>query len=238
MTVFTRRSEFKMAPGLDFPRVVGALLHLIIIPFLNYQVMYNDLGAGLLSSWTSVNPLSDDRKALYMFLCAFYAVRWAVGMIVMMGSVDLRTAVVVAVIHIFLHELPYVVFSMGFWGATTDLTARDYVAAGLMVLAGVLQHGSELQRWFFKRDPGNRGRIHTSGLFALARGINHTGHILRDLASCLFAPNPVLLLYLLGAYDLVFRIVPETVDHMRKKYGEAYEKYEKATPALFIPGVY
>jgi hypothetical protein len=26
-------------------------------------------------------------------------------------------------------------------------------------------------------------------------------------------------------------------DHMRKKYGGAYAKYEKNTPALFIPGV-
>jgi steroid 5-alpha reductase family enzyme len=126
---------------------------------------------------------------------------------------------------------------MGFWQAPYDLMMRDYVAASLMVLAGILQHGLEAQRWWFKRLPENKGMLHTGGLFRLARGINHTGHILRDFGSCLFAPNPFFFIYVVTCYALVVRIVPATVEHMRKKYGEAYEKYEKTTPALFIPGV-
>lgn len=161
-------------------------------------------------------------------------------------------AVIVSVIHLLFHEGAYVLLSMldfgssspltfyGLWNVSKDepLTTKDHVAAGLCVLAGVLQHGSELQRYLFKKSPKNAGKIHTEGLFSLARGINHTGHVLRDFASCLFAPTPFVLLYLGADYDLLCRVFPETVEHMRSKYGKVYINYEKKVPWKFIPGVW
>jgi protein-S-isoprenylcysteine O-methyltransferase Ste14 len=237
MTVFARTKDHTLAPSIGIVRITSAIIHLAI-PALMYQVMYNGLGSEFLSKYTTVEPLSAERKQLYLFLDIFYAVRWAIGMLTMLGEVTFSSAMLVAAFHILVHELPYIVFSMGFYGAPIDLTVRDYVAAALMVIAGVLQHGSELQRWAYKRDPKNRGKLHSGGLFSLARGFNHTGHILRDVASLMFAPNPVLLIYLVLEYDLLFQIIPATIAHMKIKYGEQYTKYERQTPALFIPGIW
>ena len=39
-------------------------------------------------------------------------------------------------------------------------------------------------------------------------------------------------------YQLWFMVTPETVAHMRSKFGAKYEAYAKETPSLLIPGVY
>jgi hypothetical protein len=65
-----------------------------------------------------------------------------------------------------------------------------------------------------------------------------TGHVIRDLASSLFAPNPLLLLYLFADDGLLFGIFPKTVEHIKTKYVEKYEAYAKATQNLLVPGVY
>lgn len=248
MTVFTRKSEYKVAPKLDVPRIVAFLLHVPCIPVLFYHILYNGFGMEFLSKYaTTFEPLSEERKRLYMILSTFYAIRWSIGMIIMMGDVNLQTAITVGILHIVFHELPYIILSMtggpfGIGARPPDsLSIRDYIAASFMILAGFLQHYSEYQRYVFKLDPKNKGHIHTNGLFKYARGINHTGHILRDFASCLFVPtisNPFLWFYILGDYDLAFHIVPETVQHMKNKYGKEYTKYEQSTPYLFIPGIY
>mmetsp|Transcript_28473 Transcript_28473/g.32752 ORF Transcript_28473/g.32752 Transcript_28473/m.32752 type:complete len:138 (+) Transcript_28473:261-674(+) len=136
------------------------------------------------------------------------------GMLTMMSQVTHSSGVFVAFKHFLADEMGYILFG----SRPGALTSRDYLAAALMILAGIFQHVSELQRWWFKRDSKNVGKLHTLGLFAYARGINHTGHILRDVGHMLLAPNPYLmLLFVCADYDLAFKIVPETIEHMRKK---------------------
>lgn len=65
-----------------------------------HQVLYNGLGIELLSKYTTVAPLSDERKALYLFLSSFYGVRWAFGMLTMMGEVPMDIGVFVGLSHL------------------------------------------------------------------------------------------------------------------------------------------
>lgn len=43
------------------------------------------------------------------------------------------------------------------------------------------------QRYLFKTQPANKEKLHTGGLFAYARFINHTGHVLYDVANALLS---------------------------------------------------
>jgi hypothetical protein len=73
-TVFQRKLDHTGVPGIEFPRVISAALHLAI-PLVTYQVMYEGLGTEGLSRLTTVVPLSPERKgALYFFLNIFYSV--------------------------------------------------------------------------------------------------------------------------------------------------------------------
>ncbi|CAB9521335.1 Ergosterol biosynthesis ERG4/ERG24 family [Seminavis robusta] len=240
-TFFFRSSEFKGAPGLELSRVVAAAMHLSI-PLVMYSAMYNGVVFHWLSQYINLHELSEDRKALYLFLDCFYSVRWAIGVLIMQGELTLSLGIIVALKHLLCDEFGYGVGSMlvNSWGTRTGpLTTRDYTCAFLMIVAGILQHGSEIQRWLFKRNPSNKGKIHTGGLFYYARGINHTGHILRDMAHVLMVPNLFFVLfYPVPDYDLACQIVPETQNHMKQKYGEQWEKYEKQTPYVFLPGLF
>jgi protein-S-isoprenylcysteine O-methyltransferase Ste14 len=229
-----------MAPPLELSRVVATVMHLSI-PFVMYSALYNGMVFDWLSQYMSLEKLSEERKTLYMVLDIFYSVRWAIGVLVMQGDLTLPIAIFIPMKHLFFDECGYIVGSMlvNSWSFRAGpLTRWDYCCALLMIVAGILQHGSEIQRWFFKRDPQNKGKIHTDGLFHYARGINHTGHILRDIGHVLLSPNLCVLLFAMADYDLSCKIVPETQEHMKQKYGEQWEKYERQTPFIFIPGVY
>jgi steroid 5-alpha reductase family enzyme len=111
-------------------------------------------------------------------------------MLTMMSQVALPSGIVVVFKHFLADEMGYILGG----SRSGALTLRDYLAAALVIVAGIFQHFSELQRWWFKRGSKNVGKLHSSGLFAYARGINHTGHILRDIAHMLWAPNRYLML--------------------------------------------
>ena len=62
---------------------------------------------------------------------------------------------------------------------------------------------------------------------------------MNDWAIVLFVPNPGFMVMFAGVvYQLWFMVTPETVAHMRSKFGAKYEAYAKETPSLLIPGVY
>ena len=243
---FKRTQEHRVGPpGWELARVIGAVGHLLI-PVLMYYVLYEGwlLEVFAKTTWSGeLVELSPERKTLYMALCSFYCLRWSFGIMTMLGTVDLSMGFMLPIMGgLVFHTLTYIMGSMGaFWSpvASYELTSRDYVAAAMMVVAGILQHGGEAQRWWFKRNPAHKGQLHTTGLFAYARFINHTGHVLNDFSICLFVPNiGFMLLALSVVYQLWFMVTPETVEHMKSKYGSKYEDYAKKTPSLFIPGIY
>ena len=242
-TFFFRNKDMKGPPTFfELSRIVGGILHLCI-PVIVYHILYKDLLSQLsfTKDWNFVE-LHPNRKKLYMILDIYYAVRWSLGCFIMNSKLTTPIAIIVSMKHLVCDELGYVVSSMlvtSYGYNPGSHVERDYICAIMMIVAGILQHYSEIQRYIFKLNPNNRGKIHTDGLFSLARGINHTGHVLRDIAHVILSPNLFLIMiYLLADYDLVFEIFPETQVHMKTKYGDQWTKYETQTPYRFIPGIY
>lgn len=240
-SAFGRKADHTGVPALDAPRIVGGLGHILIIP-LSYFWIYGGLGEQFVDLiGLPSQPLGADRARLLFALDCYYAVRWAFGIVTMNSTLDLGTSFGVTTVHALLHCLLY--STMGMWADSSvpvDLTNVDYLGAAMVLVAGVLQHGAELQRYLFKRDPHNKGKLHTSGLFAYARFINHTGHTMRDVgAMCLARTWLFSGVSLVGAsYQLLVVSMFDTIKHMKKKYGKQYDAYEKQTPYLLVPGVY
>lgn len=65
-------------------------------------------------------------------------------------------------------------------------------AGVVLYAAGLLtEMGSETQRWAFKRDPRNKGKVYSGGLFSLARHINYGGYTIWRASYALVAGGPV-----------------------------------------------
>ncbi|WP_027835714.1 DUF1295 domain-containing protein [Maritalea myrionectae] len=114
----------------------------------------------------------------------------------------------------------------------------DFFAIGLFALGCILNTMSELQRHIFKKDPANKGKLYTGGLFAYSMHINFFGDIVWVAAYALVAGHwlgaaiPVMLFCLFAFYN-----VPMLDDYLRDRYGDAFKDYEARTKKL-IPFIY
>mmetsp|Transcript_38938 Transcript_38938/g.79654 ORF Transcript_38938/g.79654 Transcript_38938/m.79654 type:complete len:250 (-) Transcript_38938:399-1148(-) len=231
------------------PKITGALIHLSIPFAVNYLLKIDAgcrfaraVGDMLGRKEFDVKPVGGDRIPFYTLLSAIYAGRWMLGMFTANGGGPMPWAgtMAAAILHLILLQIvPFVFLSVTRGGLPDELNQWDYVAATLSVLAGILQHGSELQRLLFKLDPSNKGQVHMSGLFYYARFINITGHFLQEVSMALATRSVVLALFCgMIANYLFFQLAVETDQHMREKYREKYERYCQQTPYKFIPFVW
>ncbi|MCF4097041.1 DUF1295 domain-containing protein [Maritalea mediterranea] len=114
----------------------------------------------------------------------------------------------------------------------------DYLGIALFALGCVLNTLSELQRHWFKKDPANKGKLYTGGLFAYSMHINFFGDIVWVIGYALVAGHwlgaaiPVMLFGLFAFYN-----VPMLDDYLRDRYGEQFKAYEARTKRL-VPFIF
>ncbi len=87
---------------------------------------------------------------------------------------------------------------------------RFMLGLPLCVLGLFLESASEIQRRNFKRDPQNRGKPYSGGLFSLARNINYGGHTLWKTGFAMISAGWVWATVVGGTYfyDFASRAVP------------------------------
>ena len=168
MSVFTRNQSMAVKRGVEAPRLVAAALHLTI-PLLTAQLTFGGVAQTYLSQVAEVTPLSQDRMMLLWYLDVYYSVRWAFGMLTQSAVFGFGMGIQTYFVHLILNQSLFITVSILAPGVPAELTTLDWVGAGMAIVAGVLQHGSETQRWLYKRDPRNAGKLHTTGLFGLAQ---------------------------------------------------------------------
>ncbi len=114
----------------------------------------------------------------------------------------------------------------------------DYLAIIIFILGSSLNTISELQRHFWKKNPKNKGKIYTIGLFKYSMHINYFGDILWVSAYAIITRNsyaiviPILLFCL-----FVFWNIPALDKYLANRYKREFEEYEKRTKKL-IPLIY
>lgn len=139
----------------------------------------------------------------------------------------------------------------------TQLPLQTVVGLGMYVLGMVLEWGSEMQRLNFKRDPRNKGKVFTGGLFGLARHINYGGYTLWRAGYATAAAGWVWGAIIAGffTYDFVNRAIPELDDYCGKRvsyflpfaavllivcfmqYTAEWMQYKKDVPYKLLPFV-
>ncbi|TPX31201.1 hypothetical protein SmJEL517_g05422 [Synchytrium microbalum] len=119
-----------------------------------------------------------------------------------------------------------------------DLSYLDYAAIGLFTVGSLIETVSEYQRNAFKKNPANKGKIYTDGLFGLARHINYGGYVIWRGGYALGSGSAFALVQpVFQLYDFYSRAVPELDQHMSAKYDDQWKTYKKKTPFVLIPAV-
>lgn len=123
-------------------------------------------------------------------------------------------------------------------GTATPFGWLDGIGAAMVLIGSVLNSGSELQRWHWKKNPTSKGKCYTKGLFAYSMHINYFGDSIlfsgwAILAASLFAwPIPIFI-----TASFVWFHIPALDAYLAKRYGKDFEAYAAKT-AKFIPFVY
>ena len=138
--------------------------------------------------------------------------------------------------------IAYATYQIGFvllggWN-TTGFGMLDYLGILLFIIGSYLNTYSEFQRRRFKKDPKNKGKLYTLGLFQFSRHINYFGDICWVIGWAIVTHNiwsifiPILL-----TLGFIFLFIPELSRYLETNYVDEYLDWKKQTKKL-IPFIY
>jgi protein-S-isoprenylcysteine O-methyltransferase Ste14 len=121
---------------------------------------------------------------------------------------------------------------------STPIGGIDYLAVVIFILGSGVNTGSEWQRKQFKKDPQNKGKLYTQGLFGIVRHPNYLGDILWATGWAILTQNYwASIIPVVCAAGFIFMFIPQLSDYLADHYGKQYQEWEKRSKKL-IPMVY
>ncbi len=114
----------------------------------------------------------------------------------------------------------------------------DVLALAVYALGTLIHFGSDYQKHRFKRQPESRGRLLTTGFWALCRHPNYFGDFLVYVSFAILAQHPLgWIAPVTNVLQYLFDAIPKNETWAAEKYGEAWEEYKSRTKR-FVPFVY
>ena len=175
-------------------------------------------------------------RQIIMFICCFvYFLRFSTGLFVFMQRK----------ISWFEGGLVTVLFFMMFYyfgisaGSHPDpIGIIDIFGISLFLFGSCINTLADYQRFSWKLNTENKGRLYTSGLFKYAMHINYFGDTVAYFGLAMITYNGACLLISIGmvVYFIAFEI-PMLDDHLSKKYKQEFTEYSMATKK-FVPFIY
>ncbi|EED18342.1 conserved hypothetical protein [Talaromyces stipitatus ATCC 10500] len=112
--------------------------------------------------------------------------------------------------------------------------------AGTYLIGILTETVSEFQRTECKKNPANKGKPYSDGLFSFATHINYGGYTIWRTGYALVTGGlPMAALqFSIFFYDFVTRGIPVLDDYLANRYGDAYKEIKSRVKYRLIPGVY
>ena len=115
-----------------------------------------------------------------------------------------------------------------------------YAGFTIFMASAAVELLAELQRIAFKAKKENRGKVCTTGFWAITRHVNYTANVLFGFGYGLATGGPLYSLATAGMYvsNFTLNAMPSIEKYCREKYGEQWAKYERDVPWQLFPGIY
>ncbi len=113
----------------------------------------------------------------------------------------------------------------------------DITGILLYVIGSYFNSRADYQRYIWKRDPENKGRLYTEGLFKYSMHINYFGDSLVYIGIAMLTRDYICLFVSIGIIlNFAFLQIPMLDKHLSRKYADEFAEYAKRTKR-FIPFV-
>jgi steroid 5-alpha reductase family enzyme len=186
-----------------------------------------------------VNP----RTVIVALLLGIYLVRlnwvllaWSRGTAV--GKLDRSALPSKILISVVLTNTAGWAYCLPFFFATRSpvpLGVTDVAALAVYVVGTVFHFGGDWQKWQFKADPANQGKILDIGLWSLCRHPNYFGDFLIYISFAMIGGHAwAWIAPLLNFLQYASDAIPKNERWAKRTYGEAWADY-KARTKVFVP---
>ena len=183
---------------------------------------------------------ADLTRAKVLAGCALlYFLRHVLTLFVLLKRRVEMSEVLGLVVFMAVFEIGFLLLGAGVLsGTATPFGWLDGIGVAMVLIGSILNSGSELQRWHWKKKPSSKGKCYTEGLFGYSMHINYFGDSILFsgwalLTASLFAwPVPIFI-----TASFVFFHIPALDAYLAERYGSDFEVYAKKT-AKFVPFVY
>jgi protein-S-isoprenylcysteine O-methyltransferase Ste14 len=127
----------------------------------------------------------------------------------------------------------YVGFSLLGGPTSIPIDWMDGLATGLFCAGSFTNTYSEILRDIWRRQPHNKGKLYTGGLFRYARHINYFGDLLWVSGLALLTRNVWSALIPLFLFSFFFFYnAPELDRHLQEKYPQEFAAYKERVKML------
>lgn len=187
-------------------------------------------------NWT----IGDHQRAQILLACAFiYWLRHIITLFYLLERKIAWSEVFELIAFMAFFEIGLLLLGGGvFRDYQINFSRLDLVALILFFIGSYLNSYSEIQRKTWKKDPANKAKCYTKGLFRYSMHINYFGDIALFTGWCLFTYNVWTLgLPLLMALMFIFHHIPSLDSHLLERYGKEFKTYSEKTKKL-IPFIY
>ena len=175
-------------------------------------------------------------RMLLMFICCFlYFFRFTVTLFVF---IQRKISWAEAGLVSFLFFMMFYYFSASTGNHSAPIDLFDILGVFLFVVGSWINIFSDYQRFSWKRNTENKGRLYTFGLFKHAMHINYFGDALAYFGLALITHNIWCVAISIGmvVYFIGFEI-PRLDEHLCRKYKSEFADYARRTKK-FVPFIY
>ena len=132
----------------------------------------------------------------------------------------------------------FYLFGISAGSHTEPIGSIDIVGVLLFLGGSYINTLADYQRFTWKREYENKGRLFTSGLFNYSMHINYFGDSISYVGLALITGQLVCLFVSIGIIvNFIVLQIPKLDKYLSKKYGNEFSEYAKQTKK-FIPFVY
>lgn len=211
-------------------KIIINLIELFLL-WLSYWILFQNGGDWLEKNFGIYNSYKNfDRRTIIFVFNIIIFIRLAFMMFFLLKrKMPWEESISVT----FAFALYYIGFSIFVLPTQSPIDVIDFLAIILFIIGCTLNSLSEIQRNKWKKNPENKGKIYTEGLFKYSRHINYFGDVLWIAAYSIVTKNfysiiiPIFLFCFFAFYN-----APKLDKYLKSKYGKSYDAYAEKTKML------
>ncbi|KAF2094444.1 hypothetical protein NA57DRAFT_46302 [Rhizodiscina lignyota] len=157
----------------------------------------------------------------------------------------LASAITVSTYNLLVNVINSLLFTTSIGSASLDSGANfpqyPLLIGGALYLVGISTEAlAEFQRAQFKKDPANKGKPCTTGLWSLVRHPNYGAYAVWRFGYALAAGGWIWASIMAGwqTYDFITRSVPALDEYCTYRYGDMWNDYKRKTTYKLFPYIY